>query len=480
MENSRPNILWITVDSVRADHTTLHGYHRETTPELDRIASSKKGVRFEHGIAHSTRTPVFVPSVMTGLYPSQHQLLGKRSGHLIPESLTTAPELFAESGYRTIGVSENSYAGEAKGLDERFDEFVGNTTPTLNLDSLLSHDGMMLGRYILNAREHGPGLTLDRTAHKDQRSFFTTEVVKRKLRNASSTEEPFFCYVHYNDVHHAYLPPMSYRSDFIGETDATAQEAIEFARDMHENLYEYIAEGIPFTETQWEMLRAMYDAIIKYVDSCVGSLFDFVQNQIENTIVVITADHGDLFGEEGLLGHHIVLHDGLIHVPLVVHGLDGIDQCTQHPTQHIDVMQTLLSVAGADTSQFRGYTLTEECRDIAISQDLRGTVDDDDAQNYERIRKYNPDIDLSHLPVSLLTSVRTADYKLLHTEEWTKLYRLPNESTDVKENEPNVYKELLTFVQNWLDSEGQPLDITSDKGELSDETEQQLRDMGYL
>lgn len=132
MDPSKPNILWITLDSVRADHTSLHGYHRETTPEISRIAESEDGNNFKHGIAHSTRTPVSVPSMLTGLYPTSHQMLGTNSGYRIPELVKTVPELLSAQGYETLGISENGYAGEAKGIDERFDEFVHSNPSSLS------------------------------------------------------------------------------------------------------------------------------------------------------------------------------------------------------------------------------------------------------------------------------------------------------------------------------------------------------------
>lgn len=479
MTQSQPNILWITLDSVRSDHTSLQSYRRDTTPEIARIASNKNSTNFKHGIAHSTRTPVSVPSMLTGLYPSRHQMIGTKSGNILPESMATAPELLSKEGYKTIGISENGYAGEAKKLDERFDEFVKSSLSSVR-DLFSYQHGTSFLKYAFQTREHGPGLTPDVSAHGEQHSFFTTDITKRKIRRASKSDEPWFCYVHYNDPHHAYVPPLSYRDEYINEVDATVEEAISFARQMHDELYEWMADGVPLSEREWELLYAMYDAVIKYTDACVGELFDFVQNLPTDTIVVITADHGDLFGEYGLLGHHMVLHDGLIHVPLITHGLKEVSHHAEKPTQHMDVMQTLIAVAGADTSQFQGYDLRTESREMAISQDLRGTVDDDNADNYERIKQHNPDIDLTHLPESMVTAVRTTEFKLVRTDEWSKLYQLPDEMVDVAAEYPSVFDELSSFLDEWMNTEGQPFEAAPKEVELSDQTEQHLRDMGYM
>ncbi|NUE02276.1 sulfatase [Halorubraceae archaeon YAN] len=474
-----PNILWITLDSVRADHTSLHGYKRDTTPNLSRIAEdSGKGVNFEHGIAHSTRTPVSVPSMLTGLYPSRHQMLGMKTGAAIPPEMITAPELLSDIGYYTVGVSENGYAGVAKKIDERFDDFV-KSAPSSVGDLLSPPLRRSILKYTLKAREHGPGWTLNKNAHKNY-SFFTTDIIKRKLRYASQRENPFFAYIHYNDPHHPYIPPATYSNEYLDEIDATVDESLAFAQQMHDDIYQWMANGLPLSKKEWEMLYAMYDATIKYTDSMVGELFDFVQNQVGDTVVVITADHGDLFGEYGLLGHHMVLHDGLVHVPLITHGLEGVRHHANNPTQHIDVMQTLLTTVGADTTQFQGKDLREESRRVAISQDLRGTVEDDSAENYQRIRQYNSDIDLSHLPNSMVSAFRTTDYKLVKTDEWSYLYDLPNETADVSTEYPEVFRELNSFAEEWIATDGEPFEVSPTKSDLSKKTEQHLRDMGYL
>lgn len=475
----RPNVLWITLDSVRADHTSLHGYHRETTPEMMRVASDSEGVNLTNSIAHSTRTPVSVPSMFTGLYPSRHQMIGSRSGSRLSESMKTAPDLFSAEDYRTIGISENGYAGAVKGFDERFDEFVKPSPTTLR--DLLTRDHVpSLLKYALRPSEHGPGPTLDISAHGKQNAFFTTDITKRRLKRASTSDEPVFCYVHYNDPHHPYIPPCSTRDDFMHEVRASTEEAISFANRMSNEMYEWMANGLPLEDVEWEMLHAMYDACIKYTDRCVGELFDFAREELDDLVVVVTSDHGELFGEFGLLGHHIVLDDALIHVPTVVHGLPNISDQSDNIVQHMDIMQTILEVVGADTTQFQGYDLRYESRDVAISQDLRGTVDDESATNYERIKQYNPDTNLSHLPTSLLTVARTREFKFVHSKEEEQLYNLPDESNDVSTEYPEAFVELSQFVESWFAEEGTAFEDDPRDVELSSDMKKHLRDMGYL
>jgi uncharacterized sulfatase len=472
-----PNIIWITIDSVRADHTSLHGYHRDTTPEIDRISSSPAGVQFTHGISQGIATHKVIPCIMTGLYPSRHQMIGENWRSAIPDSMITAPELFNNCGYQTICISENDWAGSAKGLDERFNEYV---SPPPSLPPSSRSSAHILLKYLFNVRKHGPGFTLDKDRHAHQKSFFTTEYAKKKLNNKENRNRPIFLYVHFNDPHYPYRPPLSYVEEYTEDIAESSESALEFAQKAASNMYEHMANGVPFTDDQWDMLYAMYDATIKYTDYCIGRLFDFIQNNLSNTIVVITSDHGELFGEKGLIGHQYVTHNALVHIPLVTHGLDGVSKCADNPTQHIDIMQTLLDIVGANTQQFQGCNLLEECPEVAISQDLREEIDSDDIENYAKIRKYNHDIDLSHLPKSLITSVQTSEFKLNFTENRRELYKIGDETEDISNAYPKVYDNLLEFAEEWIVSEGKPLDAKLEEAELSTETKENLRDMGYL
>lgn len=191
MPANKPNILWITLDSVRADHTSVNGYQRETTPELSRIANSQSGFNFQECIAHGNRTPVSVSSILTGLYPISHQMLGEHSEDLLPDSILTIPEILADAGYHTICVSENWFAGEVKGFDKRFHEFT--SSKILDKRDLVSKEILRtLPKYISKLTEHGPGFTSEMSAHGRQSSLFTTDIAKQKLKRNDKSDQPFF------------------------------------------------------------------------------------------------------------------------------------------------------------------------------------------------------------------------------------------------------------------------------------------------
>ncbi len=458
-----PNIVWMTLDSVRADHTTMDGYSRETTPEIQRIADQSDGQWFSNCFAHSNSTRISVASLITGTYPSHHGVRGNRT---IPTELNTIPELLSEAGYHTVGLSRN--ANSSMGFNRGFDEFEWIAAETL-LDAV---DVRTVLKYALNIRRHSAGLTTKTAKHATP--FIINDMAKRRLRSYSGSEEPFFMYLHYNEPHRPYFPPLPYLDKYTDEIAMSTEEAAEFAMEMHWNCDELIAGGVDLTDDRWDALQAMYDAEIAYTDECVGRLFDYIQSlDLEDTIVVITADHGEMFGEQGMLAHKVVLHDDLIRVPMVTHGLD--DVAGGHKlVQHSDFMQTLASLAGAATDQIQGIDLHSESREYALSQDWN------DGEYFDVLEDINPDFDRSRYHGGLLTCLRDRKFKYLDSEDQKELFELPDEETEVSGKYPDRAEEMAHQLREWFETDGQPISTDATEEEFSDAMKEQLSDLGYL
>jgi uncharacterized sulfatase len=240
---------------------------------------------------------------------------------------------------------------------------------------------------------------------------------------------------------------------------------------VHDNLMEIIATGYELSEAEWEALIAMYDAGIAHTDACIGRLFDTIQqSSLGETIFVVTSDHGELFGEQGTLGHKYTMDDGVINVPLVTH---GIEESAGGPVQHTDVMATLLRAAGADATGVQGIDFRHEQREFTVSQDNENTLDS--------LLEYNPDFDGSELAIGDHSVLRQDGFKLKKSATTRALYRLPDELTDVAEQYPEVADRLDRTLSEWLATEGQPIDEDgTDEAEFSDAMRQQLADLGYL
>jgi len=459
-----PNIVWLTLDSVRVDHTSMGGYRRDTTPQLRRIADSSGGKWYSNCFAHANSTRVSVPSIITGTYPSHHGVQGNRT---IPDELDTVPEILSRQGYHTVGLSRN--ANSSMGLDLGFDEFKWISSRTF----LNAVDLPTIAKYALNIRRHSAGFDTDTAKHATP--FVLNDMAKRRIRSRAESDEPFFMYLHYNEPHRPYFPPLPYLDRFTDEIVLSTEEAAEFAMEMHYNCDEIIANGVDFSEDEREALHAMYDAEIAYTDECVGRLFDYVQSQnLDETVFVITADHGELFGEQGMLAHKVVLHDHLINVPLVTHGLIDIPCASDELLQHADLVETLVAMAGGDTDQFQGVDLRSDTRESIISQAPSA------GEYLDLLTDINPNFDASRYHRSMLTCLRDEKFKYQESEEQSELFALPDEATDVSEQYSEKIDEMSATLAEWFATDGQPVSTEESRGEFSDAMKDQLADLGYL
>jgi len=467
--SSLPNVVWVTMESTRADHTSMGGHDRDTTPNLRRIADRPGGTSFSGCFSHGLWTLTSSASILTGTYPSHHGVgMGSEA---VPDALPTVPELLGDAGYRTACLSPNSHLSSATALDRGFDRFAWVSKSTL--PDLV--DVRTAFRYLRNLRSNGGGLTLD--ARKHNFGFMMNEVAKRWVDEFRGGDEPFFLYLHHGGPHRPYSPPQRYREAFAEDLPISADEAQAIAFDHHENLFEHVADGCEFDDAEWAAMKALYDAEIAHTDELVGDLFDFVRsNDVGDTVFVVTADHGELFGERGMLAHQVVADDAVTHVPLVVNGLDGVEGYDGEMVQHADVMRTILESVGADTDSLQGIDLREETRDRSVVQ--RGA--ERPANNLERIAGNNPDFDASAYLSGQVHALRTSEFKYVRGDDGSALYALPDEERDAAGEHPTVAADLDAALSEWLETDGQPVESGRTEGEFTDEMKDQLSDLGYL
>lgn len=463
----RPNVVWITIESTRYDHTSFATGGRETTPNMAQISERPAGVSYSGCFANGIWTRASMASMLTGTYVSHHRT-GLTYNDRIPDEVPTVAELLSEAGYRTVCVPNTPNVSSASGLDRGFDEFfeLDGSNPFFQLPPSI------VARYVLGLNEHGGGWTFDGGRHS--LDYPLTELFKRKL--VGGGERPTFGFLHLKHPHHPYSPPPNYADRFLGDVPMDADEALATAHEMSDDIVDAIAAGCPFDDDQWAAIRSMYDATIRYADSLVGDLFDYVSDRLEDTVFVVTADHGELFGERGLLAHKLVTHDAVCNVPLVVHGPTALTEYDGPLIQHVDVVRTLLGELGANTDSLQGKDLTREPRDTCVVQ--RGGPRAD--RNLEKFTAANPSFDRSQYHVGLLTALRTTTYKYEHSDSGDRLYRLPGESTDVSDSEPERLAAFQDELVSFLDGPGQPATTDSQTVPLSDQMKRQLSDLGYL
>ena len=461
----RNSIVWITLESIRYDHTSLSGYKRSTTPSLQRIADSDAGASFSQCISHGNWTGTSSASILTGTTPPTHGIYGE-SELVLSEDIATIPELLPEE-YESRSLISNPNAGPARGLDRGFDDVRYIVPGRLREDVGLR----TMAKSVPRLRTHGGGLTADIERHKGLMSFMTADLAEQFV---AAQDDPYFLYLHLGSSHHPYLPPAAYRDEFVDNLAISSERALDIAQSRYEDIHELIASG-GLSDDELRAVESMYDAVVSHVDHCVGQLYDAIRRHDDDTILVITADHGDLLGEHDLAGHKLVLDDALIHVPLVTHNLDGVEDHIDNVVQHNDVMKTILTHIGAETDQFEGLDLDSESRELAVAQRSGHNAQQNLKQIQEHDSGYVPPI---HHP-DMLTAFRSAEYKLLYSEDAVELFALPDEGTDRTEDYPDVHEEMVSAARRWLDDH-ETRSAAEREQELDSDIKDHLSDMGYI
>ncbi len=295
----RPNIILITMDTVRADHLSAYGYDRDTTPNLARLAA--KGVLFENAISATSWTLPSLSAIYTGLLPHQS---GADAFRPLDPGWKTIESVLASHGYATAGFNANYYYGESGwGLGSGFGSYDDDRTTLLyNLSrTLVGRVAVQplyqnLDRYDAFYRRDAADLNAD---------------VFRWLRHRPSG--PFYVYINYFDAHSPYLPPAPYNHRFGRLPESVVRRWSPKGGFRPK-------KSLPTADRQ--ALINGYDNSLSYLDSQVGRLVHFVESSPagKNTIFIITADHGESFGGHGVYQHGNNLHWGEIHVPLIVYG----------------------------------------------------------------------------------------------------------------------------------------------------------------
>jgi len=295
----RPNIVLITMDTVRADHLSAYGYDRDTTPNLAKFA--KEGVLFENAVTASSWTLPSLSSIYTGLLPHQS---GANAFRPLNPGWATIESVLGRHGYATAGFNANYYYGESGwglgGGFERYDD--DRTTVLYNLSrTLLGRAAVQplyqrLDRYDAFYRRDAADLNGD---------------VFRWLQHQPA--RPFYIYINYFDAHSPYLPPAPFDHRFGRLSEAVVRRWSAMGG--------FRPKG-PLPAADRAALIDGYDNSLAYLDAQIGRLIYFLESSPagKNTIIIITADHGESFGEHGADQHGDDLHREEIHVPLIVYG----------------------------------------------------------------------------------------------------------------------------------------------------------------
>jgi arylsulfatase A-like enzyme len=337
--SNSPNFLVVIVDTLRADHLSAYGYSRPTSPNIDRFAS--QGVVFDNAIAPSSWTLPSHASMLTGLYPTKHG--AETLSSALDSKYPTLAETFKQQGYRTAAFSASTFffsrrAGLGRGFLHFEDSFQGipDSVPQ-------TYFGAALQRLLF--RWHWKKDVFGRRSAAD--------INQHALRWIDGGKQPFFVVLNYFDVHDPYRPPEPFLHAYSKERNPGGRVSVSF---------DWFVDLTP-AQRQEEM--DAYDGAILYMDSQFANLMNELKRRglEENTLVVLTSDHGESFGEHGFMGHGNALYRELIGVPLIFWGRGKVPsgrRVTQ-PVSLNGLPATLLSLAAhqAPPKQFPGPSMME-------------------------------------------------------------------------------------------------------------------------
>jgi arylsulfatase A-like enzyme len=335
----RPDVLLITVDTLRADHMSAYGYARATTPRLDELAQD--AIRFTHVQTPRAKTTPAIASLFTGLYPHDHGVRDLASP--LDERVPVLAESFRAGGYRTIGVVANwVLTAERSGLSRGFEDWDDELTDEVGVPP---H----------NAPQRRAGAVTDRALELLDLDGPPSPEGERR---------PWFCWLHYMDPHGIYDPPAEHRI-FQGAPDWLPPRESISGHPIHEpRLADYNIPASARVDGRVDLghVRDLYDGEIHYVDAEIGRLLDALRarGRFADTLIVFTADHGESLGEHRYwFEHGFYTYDVTCRVPLIIRLPDGsldhaLPGTRRGDASLVDLAPTLLDLVGLPPMRPRG------------------------------------------------------------------------------------------------------------------------------
>ncbi len=440
---AEPNIILIVLDTLRWDHVGVNS-GVALTPNIDRLA--KSSVVYRHAMSTSSWTLPTHASLFTGLYPSEH---GVNWGHYrLDDGPPVLAELLKQRGYHTFAVSNNWLLSRGNGFARGFDFFLETAT-----NPLVS--GWRLALRCALPAQIGEWFGMPPEIAYDAGSSWTNVLVSRRLKSLSSDTSPFFCFINYFEPHDPYLPPQPDLDSYL--TPAQIKAKKEFRQTQADLCAHACGLTKTFTEDRIDLMTALYNAEVAYQDSMLGRLFNTLEQcgQFDTSWIIVTSDHGELFGESGMVFHTAGAHYKLLHVPLLVRPPGGVEgRIVETPVQPVDVFRTLVSVAGSElpASVTRAFPLPLaddlRGRQLCVSETFGASL-----TGLSETQSRNMQIDVSQW-LHWITSVYSDGFVLeLHNGKPHSLYEVQNDPSmenDLLKKLPDVVNRIFVNYQQWL------------------------------
>ena len=458
---NRPNVVLLTIDTLRADRLGCYGHNARLTPNIDRLAYS--GVQFEQAISGGSWTQAAFPVILTSSYSGMY---GGCLGRLAPERPSPI-ETLASHGYSTGGFSTNLHLSRATGFDRGFHHFVeldpGEADPPLRR--------MKGGQRLLQNQWTHSLLRAFGVRMRPARLYSPAAEVTDSLGQwLDRVETPFFAWAHFMDVHWPY-----HREETLVHPKEIAQAWKDLA-EMHgrSNLQGPSDGNKPLTAAERAHFVDLYERSLQYLDDQIGRLIDRLQNSghAENTVVILAADHGEEFLDHGRWGHwESNLFDEILRVPLIIwipNGAHG--QVVRQQVRLLDLMPTILELCGYPVSNgLLGTSMAALLQQAEMKYDGDETISEMRRDPWHRI------------------AVRTESFKYIWDSkqpDQPELYDLhadPGETHNVRDQFPHEVSRFQASVDaHRLRVAATEPAIAAPKLKVDEDVARRLRDLGYL
>ena len=453
----KPNIILMVMDSARHDHMPLYGYSKNITPNIDEFA--KDAAVFENAFTTSNWTLPTHASIFTGLYPSQHNVNAMDS--ILGKDIPTIAGILQKEGYETISVIMNPWLGKGFGLDKGF---------SVVDDVAEKRNNFFVKVYY----------KLLKTFGFLGRAFLINYIAKKHVDDCLKKEKPFFLFLNYMDAHYKFEPPIPYRSKYLPKGISYGQ--IKKASVIE---HEHNAGKKAISEQDLDNINLLLDSSIEYLDFEIGRLFNFLKERgiFDNTLIILTSDHGDLFCEhKNWLGHRHFLYEELIRIPLLIRypKLFGASR-TKGIVQITDIFPTILDAVGVkeESKALLGKSLIKRIKEKDF---LKFAIAEQPVAVLDVYKNHHPDFDVTPIN-SKQRAIRTLKYEyILSSDGKDELYNIeedPKETKNLVEQRKDIRDALKGLMDEWLDKLPK-LDKAKSKEEASEEMKKRLEELGYF
>lgn len=369
----KQNVCIVVIDAARASNLSCYGHERPTTPNIDAVA--EESVIHERAVSPAGATLASVGSLFSGRYPGEHRA-GAHGSLLVDDP--TLPELFKRQGYQTGAVTTNPFITPGFGFERGIDEFHSvehRFENGMNVRDFFT-DVKHRPAYEIYLRFLIEALDRDFLAHVGNALQFRFDLFTRNDQGAAQatrrareflteSPEPWFLYLHYTETHmkngkHLYKVPEAARYRYVDRENVDPSTVTQHL----DRITEYEGQDVH---------ERLYDGALFYVDFYVGRLVDRLKEsgQWDDTLFIVTADHGECLGEGGYIGHGTVDEPG-VHVPLIVKPAEDMPTPTVDTEKRVNTLglfNVLANVIGSDHPHGSVRDILTDPEDSVLVQD---------------------------------------------------------------------------------------------------------------